>query len=72
MTDDSKTVPCQECPDSLVRGWCMDCKEEFAGHLALTIVLHGGNVGIVIAVATETNLHPIARVPLHLIPVIGL
>jgi hypothetical protein len=71
MSDEPSTVPCRVCTDSLVRGMCMDCHEEFAGQLALTLVLRGDVLGLLVQIVVDDHMHSIARVPLHIIPLVG-
>ena len=72
MSSEKPQVPCRLCPTSLVRAMCMDCHAEFAGPLALTIVIRGSTLGLCVNVEHDGHLHCIARLPLDIIPVVGI
>lgn len=71
MSSDDLEVPCRVCSTSLVRAMCMDCKEEFAGHLALTLACTRTTLALLVQVECDGHLHCIARLPLEKIPVVG-
>jgi hypothetical protein len=63
--------PVRHVPHSLVRGVCMDCNQEFAGSIALHVVLLRGVPGIEVLVVNHNEMHALCRVPMTLLPVVG-
>lgn len=68
MTDS----PARTFPDAIVTAKCVDCDREFTGPLGVRVVDSPGDFPILEIVVVESKrneIHPIARIDVHLVPV---
>jgi hypothetical protein len=57
--------------DAIVTAKCMDCELEFTGPLGVRVVetIEGPTLEIVVVASKRNEIHAIARVDVHLVPV---
>ena len=58
------------CDETAVTGLCTDCGQTVAGKLGLRAVLRDHVWGIEVMICEERNMHPIAAVPLRVLPLL--
>jgi hypothetical protein len=63
--------PARTFPDAIVTAKCIDCALTFTGELGVRFIDpdDGPGLEIVVADSKRNEIHPIARVEIHLIPV---
>lgn len=66
------TEPLRTFPDTTITARCIDCDEEFTGLLAVRFIRPADGPGLEILVADEkrNEAHAIARVQIHLVPIV--
>jgi hypothetical protein len=58
------------CHDAIVTGLCIDCETSFTGEIGVRMIfpIEGPGLEILITDPKRNEVHPIARIELHLIP----